>query len=201
MKRANSPRTFGADRRITPAPATPRARSLAAGVSIFALLLVLLAGCEQELAEPDVPALTADEVSPDRLWDRITEEAPYTSYAQWPGESGVQPGQAPHGPFHRILVNKVLLDAVPVSGAIAPHGSIIVKENLNAGQELTGYTVMAKVDGYAPEDGDWYWARYLPDGTVAAAGAVESCIVCHAGMIANDYVIVHPLDEPLRRDE
>ncbi|HKJ86211.1 MAG TPA: cytochrome P460 family protein [Spirochaetia bacterium] len=163
-------------------------------VATAAFVAVLFASCEQALVEPDVEPIGAEEISGERLWSRITEEAPFESYSFWPGDEGVQPGQAPHGPFHRIFVNKALFDAVPIASQEAPDGTIIVKENLDTSQELTGYTVMAKVEGFAPESGDWYWARYLPDGTVAAAGAIESCIVCHAGMKRNDYIIVHQLD-------
>ncbi len=169
-------------------------------VAVAVVTAFFFASCEQELVEPDVDPISAEQISPERLWSRITEEAPFETYSFWPGDEGVQPGQAPHGPFHRIFVNKALYDAVPIPSQEAPDGSIIVKENLDTSQELTGYTVMAKVEGFAPERGDWYWARYLPDGTVAAAGAIESCIVCHAGMKRNDYIIVHQLDRETATD-
>ena len=28
-------------------------------------------------------------------------------------------------------------------------------------------TVMYRTKGYNPEGGDWYWAKYNPDGTIA----------------------------------
>jgi peptidoglycan hydrolase-like protein with peptidoglycan-binding domain len=161
------------------------------------VLLLVANGCAQEAGEPDVEPLSAEQIDAQRLWQRITEEAPYETYSFWPGEEGIQPGQAPHGPFHRILVNKALYDAIPIPDRTAPHGTIIVKENMDAGQEVTGYTVMAKVDGYSADSNDWFWARYNLDGSARAAGAVTSCIVCHEGVADNDYVIVHPLDEPL----
>lgn len=168
---------------------------------VLALAASLLSACGTDPVEPDVAPLESEEISASRLWNRITEEAPYESYSFWPREEGVQPGQAPHGPFHRILVNKALMDSLPRDDRIAPHGSVIVKENMNTAREVTGYTVMAKVDGFDPENGDWYWARYDTDGTVGAAGSVDSCIQCHAGMGSNDYIIVHRLDRPLARDE
>ena len=166
-----------------------------------AIALVALAGCETEPVEPEVDPIGRDAISADRLWTRITEEAPYETYSFWPREQGVQPGQAPHGPFHRIFVNRTLIESLPREDRIAPHGSIIVKENMDTGREVTGYTVMAKVDGFDPDNGDWFWARYDTGGDVQAAGAVNSCIVCHAGMESNDYIIVHRLDRPLERDE
>ena len=180
--------------------ATGRRRARVAWVGSMAALTVLallsLAACEPELVEPDVEPLGSDTISGERLWERISEEAPYESYSFWPNEEGVQPGQAPHGPFHRIFVNRPLRDSIPIADRTAPDGSIIVKENLNTSQELVSYTVMAKVDGYDPENGDWFWAVYGPDGMVRAAGAMDSCIVCHEGLVRNDYIIVYPLDKP-----
>lgn len=176
-------------------------RAYLLGSLLVAGLLVGLSSCEQELTEPDVEPLSREEIDAQRLWQRITDEAPYQTYSFWPGEEGVQPGQAPHGPFHRILVNKALYEAVPLADRTAPNGSIIVKENMDAGQEVTGYTVMAKVEGFSAESADWFWARYDLDGSARAAGAVQACVICHGGVANNDFVIVHPLDEPLEDEE
>ena len=58
---------------------------------------------------------------------------------------------------------------------------------------------MYKIDGYAPGYGDWFWAKFLPDGTldqnpngVALAGAVGAggtggCVPCHEDA-DSDYV-------------
>ena len=56
---------------------------------------------------------------------------------------------------------------------------------------------MAKVNGYASESGDWFWASYAPDGTTRVAGLVGGCISCHEGVVSNDYVIVRQLDAPI----
>jgi hypothetical protein len=83
-------------------------------------------------------------------------------------------GQAPHGQFHRIRVNEPLRSALPISDRSAPNGSIIVKENYNAAEELQGYTVMAEVEGFNPDGGDWFWASYGGDGSVRNQGALDS---------------------------
>ena len=83
---------------------------------------------------------------------------------------------------------------MPSSEKKAPHGSIIVKENMNADREVTGITVMAKVNGYDPESVDWFWAAYTPDGSSRAAGKLGGCIGCHEGMADNDFVIIRQLD-------
>lgn len=156
--------------------------------------MVLLAGCTGSAPEPELPPLTVEEISAESLWDRITVESEYTNYGFWPGHEGELPGQSPHGVIHRIYVNRTLLDSLPIRSRVAPDGAIIVKDNLNASRELEGITVMAKVAGYAPESGDWFWASYEPDGTAVTSGAVTGCISCHAGVVSNDYIIVRELD-------
>ena len=130
-----------------------------------------------------------------RLWQRISEEADYKSYVELPGHEGVRPGQSPHGRFHVVYINKVLAEALPVADRRAPVGTIIVKENLTAERELDALTVLAKVDGYAPEHNDWFWAKFAPDGAVQAEGSPAGCVRCHEGMVHNDYVIIRRLDE------
>ena len=166
-------------------------------VIIILAVLTVLSSCKKE-EEPMFKEFEAGEISGELLWKRITEDYSYSDYAFWPGHEGVRAGQAPHGAFHRIYVNRTLLEALPISGGVAPYGSIIVKDNLNASRELAGLTVMAKVRGYNPEVSDWFWAKYAPDGTVQAEGKPGGCIKCHEGLKENDYVIVQMLDAPLR---
>ena len=173
----------------------PGAGSRSLPLLVIALIALLSAGCadgEERLVE----ALDRQEISGDRLWTRITEETDFENYGFWPGHEGYRQGQAPHGPVHRIFVNQPLLSQIPLEPPVAPDGSIIVKENRLGDRTLTGYTVMAKVEGYAPGTGDWFWARYEPDGSIAVEGTVPGCISCHGGVQNNDYVIVYPLDLP-----
>lgn len=156
--------------------------------------LLISVSCSKEEENTGVDPLAADEVSGRVLWERISSEADYTNYAFWPGHEGLNPGQAPHGPFHKIYINFVIADKLPLEDKLVPDGGIIVKENYSNGKEFAGITVMAKVDGYDPEHNDWFWAKYGPDGNIDAEGKPNGCISCHAGMEQNDYVIVHPLD-------
>ena len=166
----------------------------------YVMLIVLLAltgfaGCSRMAPEPELPALTADEVDGARLWERMTGESDYRTYSEWPGHAGLQPGQSPHGVWHRVSANRNLFDALPLSDSIAPAGTIIVKENFDNSRELKNLTVMAKVDSWDPDNGDWFWGMYGPDGTVLAEGSLGGCISCHEGMKVNDYVVINPLNE------
>ncbi|SDY64872.1 cytochrome P460 family protein [Citreimonas salinaria] len=53
-------------------------------------------------------------------------------------------------------------------------------------------------EGYAPDSADWFWAKFMPDGTVATtpdgmsmAGQVAPCISCHQPADGEDFVWGH----------
>ena len=80
-----------------------------------------------------------------------------------------------------------------------PDGSNIIKENYAAdGETLAAITIMYRSKGYNPVSGDWYWAKYNPDGTVAMrpteqapirlAGKPNGCTECHGGADSGDFV-------------
>jgi len=151
---------------------------------VTALGLVLLSGLV--LAAGDLPG-------PDAVacWKYITETSPYRQWGMWPDHGGMQPGRAPHGPFHKVYVNDILLNA---HGAPVPFGSIQVKESYQKDQKtLAAVTVMYKVEGYNPDDGDWFWAKYDPDGRVDRAGKIKGCIGCHGTRARNDFILVHDM--------
>lgn len=113
-------------------------------------------------------------------------------------------GTEPHG---------MMLETFYAVGTIGDHtGDLIVKRNFgpegvtldqvlaDPGAHLGAYTVMfRREDGYDPENLNWFWARYNPDGSVAATpegmamagrvakGMEEGCIACHQGA-ADDMV-------------
>lgn len=125
---------------------------------------------------------------PDALWKYITEESPYTNWGFWPDHQGMQPGRAPHGPLHKVYVNDRALNSPqpPVQ-----YGSIAVKENYGKDKKLKAITVMYKVSGYNPDDGDWYWAKYSSAGKADKFGKPEGCVGCHGTRAANDFILVH----------
>ena len=156
----------------------------------IAVLSILFISCKEEtLFEP----LSGAEINGEKLWERINVEGDYSAYSFWPGHEGINPGQAPHGVNHRIYINNSLKAALPIANSTAPFGTIIVKESMNSDEVLQNITVMAKVEGFNPEGGNWFWAAFSPDGEVKAEGTPKGCISCHEGMKSNDYIIVRPL--------
>lgn len=94
---------------------------------------------------------------------------------------------------------------------------VIVKKNMGKRDETTlqqvakdpdkfttSVTVMFKMEpGYDTENKDWFWAKFLPDGTMdknpkgmslagrVAKGADQGCIACHTGAEGGDMVFIH----------
>jgi cytochrome P460 len=125
---------------------------------------------------------------PAQLWNYITRVSPYTSWSYWPDHQGMQRGRAPHGPKHRVFVNDIALkkNKVPL-----PQGSIQVKESYSRSGRLMNITVMYKIKGFNPADGNWFWAKYNTKGFARPSGKPRGCIGCHGTRERNDFVLVH----------
>lgn len=126
----------------------------------------------------------------DEFWTYITKTSPYTEWKFWEDHEGMQPGNAPHGPFHKVFVNDILLNA---ESTPVPYGSILVKESYNNNKKMTAITVMYKIKDFNPEAGDWYWARFSSEGKGGPDGKVNMCIGCHSASAENDYMLVHEI--------
>ncbi len=124
------------------------------------------------------------------LWNALSQSRYAVNWHYIPGKpAGFYKGTEPHGAVLRTFVNNIAYDAIQSQAGRYPDGSIIVKENYAPdGKKLGAITVMKKVKGYDPDHGDWFWAKYTPDGGVAAAGKVQSCIACHSRASGQDYV-------------
>ena len=154
-------------------------------VSTVVCLLVFTA-LLSEAGEDSIPA------DPGKVWTHITECNPYLGWGTWPGYPGIYPGKSPHGVFLKLYANGLALKAAR-EGKPMPNGAIIVKENYGKDQKtLMAITPMYKVKGYNPDAGDWFWAKYSPDGTVAKSGKVKGCIDCHRTQEDKDWLFTTP---------
>jgi hypothetical protein len=114
-------------------------------------------------------------------------------------------GTEPHG---------FMLETLDTTLSVGGHtGAVIVKKNYgpagiskeavanDPGRHLSSVTVMYKREtGYDPDNQDWFWVKYAPDGSVernpkgialagrVAKGTDQGCIACHVTAPGNDYV-------------
>ncbi|MCP4673189.1 MAG: cytochrome P460 family protein [Desulfobacula sp.] len=128
---------------------------------------------------------------PKDLWDHITKNSPYTQWNFWDDHKGMIEGRQPHGSLHKVYVNDRAYNSSKVP---LEYGAIQVKENYNMAKELKAITVMYKVKGYNPPDGDWFWVKYSPNGMAKPHGKPTGCIDCHGTRANNDFVIVHDIE-------
>ena len=167
--------------------------------ALVAALLLSLGGCtsgEQQAAESEIDTIggrLADAMGrplPDTtassLWIYLERVSYGDAWALWPGMGELYGGSEPHGLLLTTYVNSAAHEAADAHAGEMPRGAIVVKEAHLPTHELDNITVMYKVEGYAPEHGNWFFAKYLPDGTVEAEGRVETCRECH--MEGPDYI-------------
>ena len=130
------------------------------------------------------------------LWDYLTKVKYQKSFTLWPGKGKLYKGTEPHGALLTTYVNKPALAAIKGKKGTMPADAIIVKENYMPDKKLAAITVMYKVAGYNPEVGDWFWAKYTPDGKIEAegkSGMANMCIGCHGKAKGNDFLFTGEL--------
>jgi len=162
--------------------------ALVAGV--FASGLATVATAQDAPAGSDADAAYAA-----LLWDVMVE-------ARLAGPNMVQSfpyeGVAPHGMMLETFYSTAMVDGT--------EGSLIVKRNYgpegvseddvlgDPATHLGALTVMfQREEGYDDENRDWFWVKYLPDGSLdknpagmrlagrVGKGADAGCIACHTG--------------------
>ena len=115
-------------------------------------------------------------------------------------------------PYEGIAPHGMMLQTFYTTATINGHtGDLIVKRNygpegvtedevlMDPAKHLGAITVMFRREaGYDDDNQDWFWAKFLPDGSLdknaggmelagrVAKGADVGCIACHSGV--DDYV-------------
>lgn len=167
----------------------------------------LLAGCAialtfaAPLTAQDAPFGTdADTNYATQLWDVMVADG----YA---GEGAVM-----SFPYEGIEPHGMMLETFYTTGTIGDHtGDLIIKRNYgpegvtsedvlsDPAKHLGAVTVMFRREaGYDEDNANWFWAKYLPDGSLdkngkgmelagrVAKGADVGCIACHSSQ--DDYI-------------
>lgn len=166
-----------------------------------AILIFLQAG--NGLAEMDKPFGGEEDIKYSiELWTTLKQ-------AHLVGPSAIRSmpyeGQVPHGAILEVLSSTIMVNG--------EKGDVHVKANYGGpdmtrskvvnepGKYLKAVTVMFKREkGYDPDNQDWFWAKYTPDGGLhknpmgmALAGRVakgmdQGCIACHSTADGGDYL-------------
>ncbi len=113
-------------------------------------------------------------------------------------------GSRPHGSIQELIVTKAVIDGAA--------GRLIVKHNYGAQSGLTvkqvyagapsehyeALTIMFQREaGYDPDNNNWFWAEYNPDGSVLnfqgsdLSGRAPLCIACHTALGGADREILN----------
>ncbi len=112
-------------------------------------------------------------------------------------------GGPPHGVMLETFYTKASVDGhtgdLIVKRNYGPEGVTAEEVLADPATHLGAVTVMfRREEGFDPDNQDWFWVKYLPDGTLdknpagmqlagrVAKGADQGCIACHSGV--EDYV-------------
>ncbi|GAB4387926.1 hypothetical protein [Albidovulum sp.] len=122
-------------------------------------------------------------------------------------------GTDPHGMMLETFYTKATIDGhtgdLVVKRNFGPAGVTESEVLRDPAGHLGAVTVMFRREaGYDPEDKDWFWVKYLPDGSLdktpngmrmagqVAKGMDTGCIACHRGagedlMFTTDYLLAN----------
>ena len=138
--------------------------------------------------DPALPEATGSAV-----WNYLQEIEYRQNWELWPGKGEFFEGGEPHGALFTTYINPLTLGALEIKAGTIPLGGIIVKENYAPDRTFILMTVMFKVDGFNPENNNWFWANIGAAGDVQAEGRLAGCQACHGAARANDFVLSGPL--------
>lgn len=164
-------------------------------VAVVMTTVALAQGSGSSRATPTPPKQpTVDEFATS-LWQFINrEKAPYRHWASTAAVA-VEGIESPHGADGNVYFNDVAVK----DWKQVPFNSVLVREKYDTdGKTLLGVSVLYRVKGSAPKNGDWYWLEFKPSGALAKtpakegnkpiAGQVASCVACHRKAPGNDFV-------------
>lgn len=126
------------------------------------------------------------------------------------GDGAIQafpyPGTDPHGMMLETFYTDATVDdhtgTLVIKRNYGPEG-VTVDEVLGSRDEhLAAVTIMfRRAEDYAPESGNWFWVKYLPDGSLdqapdgtPIAGMAQGCISCHSSAEGGDYLFTTDAD-------
>lgn len=140
------------------------------------------------------------------FWSHICrQDAAYNTWKVLKWEKAEDGIENPHGAVTPTYANKVAAD----DPKTLPIGSVLVREDYDDKRKRLSISVMYRVKAYDKDHGNWYWIKYLENGTVVRgkdnkplAGKIASCSECHSKANDKDFVFSNdsakgePTDKP-----
>ena len=115
-------------------------------------------------------------------------------------------GQHPHGAILDTISGQIALDGklhqIIVKRNYGGEGVSVANVANDPARYLKAVTVMLKRPGYDPETKDWFWAKFLTDGSLdtnpagmmlagkVAKGKPAGCIACHTAAPGGDMMFL-----------
>ena len=100
----------------------------------------------------------------------------------------------------RTLFADITIDGVTAPAVIkrnyGPEGVTVAEVDVAPNDHLAAITVMYQRPGFNADTNDWFWVKWLPDGTLDLAGETQmagnvgGCIGCHGDAPGNDWIFV-----------
>jgi hypothetical protein len=154
-------------------------------------LAVVIAACDEALpaapsGDSGGPSIRTNEA----LFAQVTVAEPFQQYVPFPNlvtdADRVLPASSAHRPNVRVSMNEKAFAALQngrlPSGGVFPEGSIIFKEVIDPGGNVSLFAVMYKerLNPFAREG--WLWAELRPSGGAAysVTNGGSGCIACHS---------------------
>jgi len=180
-----------------------------------------LAACAATAQDGEVTTASRNETQPpfsgpanqqyaQAVWAAMTE-------ADLVGEGGIvtypYTGQEPHGRVLEYLEKEITVDGRDVWTLVKRNHlaeDLEIEDVINEPRaNLDSVTVMVRREaGYDPDNQNWWWAKYNPDGSLqlnpndmelagrVAKGADAGCIACHQAAPGGDYIFGHDRQAP-----
>ena len=132
-----------------------------------------------------------------QLWPKLVEAGYNTVHGH------LYVGGPPHGKVREVAEGIIDGHLVISKTNYGGKGVTVQRVQDDPKHYLKAVTVMVKRTGYDPEDKDWFWVKYAPDGNImknekgmALAGKVAKgmpvgCISCHQSASGSDFVFSH----------
>ena len=122
-------------------------------------------------------------------------------------------GLEPHGMMLETFYTTATIDGhtgdLVIKRNYGPEGVSIDEVLLDPEGHLGAVTIMFRREaGYDPDNQNWFWAKYLPDGSLdvnpagiqlagrVAKGAEQGCIACHVAASGDDYIFTSDHIQP-----